>query len=85
VQTAGGTMGEIVASVQRVSDIIGEISAAAQEQSQGLGQVNGAVNQLDSMTQQNAALVEQSSAAAMSLREQASQLASAMGAFRLTA
>jgi methyl-accepting chemotaxis protein len=64
VQDAGGTMGEIVASVQRVSDIIAEISAAASEQSQGIGQVNAAVTQLDQMTQQNAALVEQSAAAA---------------------
>ena len=64
MQDAGNTMGEIVASVQRVSDIIGEISAAAGEQSSGIGQVNGAVTELDQMTQQNASLVEQSSAAA---------------------
>ncbi|HEY9067179.1 MAG TPA: methyl-accepting chemotaxis protein, partial [Burkholderiaceae bacterium] len=75
VADAGETMKEIVGSVQRVSDIIGEITAAASEQSDGIGQVNGAVVQLDQMTQQNAALVEQSAAAAESLREQASKLA----------
>ena len=71
VADAGQTMGEIVGSVQRVSDIIGEITAAAAEQSDGIGQVNAAVTQLDQMTQQNAALVEQSAAAAESLKEQA--------------
>jgi methyl-accepting chemotaxis protein len=74
VQQAGSVMTEIVSGVQRVTDIIGEISAAATEQSNGLGQVNTAVTQLDQMTQQNAALVEQSSAAAESLREQAEQV-----------
>jgi methyl-accepting chemotaxis protein len=83
VHDAGSTMGEIVASVQRVSDMIGEISAAAAEQSQGIGQVNGAVNQLDRMTQQNAALVEQSAAAAESLKDQSRQLVTAMAAFRI--
>jgi methyl-accepting chemotaxis protein len=82
VQDAGSTMGEIVASVQRVTDIIGEISAAASEQSQGIGQINGAVVQLDQMTQQNAALVEQSAAAAESLKEQAARLAGAVSGFR---
>ena len=71
VDDAGRTMHEIVASVQRVTDIIGEITAAAAEQSSGIGQVNTAVTQLDQMTQQNAALVEQSAAAAESLKEQA--------------
>jgi methyl-accepting chemotaxis protein len=85
VQDAGNTMGEIVASVQRVTDIIGEISAAAGEQSSGIGQINGAVTQLDQMTQQNAALVEQSTAAAESLQEQARQLAAALGGFQLGA
>jgi methyl-accepting chemotaxis protein len=83
VQDAGTTMNEIVASVQRVSDIIGEITAAASEQSDGIGQVNGAVTQLDQMTQQNAALVEQSAAAAQSLKEQAHKLAGVVGTFRL--
>ena len=83
VADAGSTMGEIVASVQRVSDIIGEISAAAGEQSSGIGQVNGAVTQLDQMTQQNAALVEQSAAAAESLKEQAARLSTLVATFRL--
>jgi methyl-accepting chemotaxis protein len=84
VAAAGSTMTEIVASVQRVSDIIGEISAAAGEQSAGIGQVNSAVASLDSMTQQNAALVEQSAAAAESLKEQAERLSTVVATFRLT-
>ncbi|MBL0720458.1 MCP four helix bundle domain-containing protein [Piscinibacter sp. Jin2] len=83
VQDAGSTMEEIVSSVRRVSDIIGEITAASAEQSDGIGQVNQAVNNLDQMTQQNAALVEESSAAAESLREQAQRLQQAIGSFRL--
>jgi methyl-accepting chemotaxis protein len=83
VADAGSTMSEIVASVQRVSDIIGEISAASMGQSDGIGQVNTTVTQLDRMTQQNAALVEESAAAAESLREQAQRLTSVVGAFRL--
>jgi len=83
VQDAGSTMGEIVASVKRVTDIIGEISAAAGEQSSGIGQVNMAVNQLDQMTQQNAALVEESTAAAESLKDQAQRLSGVVSAFRL--
>ena len=82
VQDAGNTMGEIVASVQRVTDIIGEISAAAGEQSSGIGQINMSVTQLDQMTQQNAALVEESAAAAESLKEQSHQLAQAVNSFR---
>jgi methyl-accepting chemotaxis protein len=85
VQEAGGVMGEIVAGVQRVSDIIGEITAAASEQSGELGQVNAAVTQLDQMTQQNAALVEQSAAAAESLREQAQRLADVVHKFNVGA
>ena len=83
VQAAGATMTEIVASVQRVTDIIGEISAAAREQSEGIGVVNGSVVQLDQMTQQNAALVEESAAAAESLREQSARMAEAIGVFKL--
>ena len=83
VADAGSTMGEIVSSVQKVADMIGEISAASSEQSDGIGQVNGAVSQLDQMTQQNAALVEQSAAAADSLKDQARKLAELMGGFRL--
>ncbi|TMH06749.1 MAG: HAMP domain-containing protein [Betaproteobacteria bacterium] len=85
VQDAGTTMNEIVASVQRVSDIIGEITAAASEQSSGIGQVNTAVTQLDQMTQQNAALVEESAAAAASLKEQANKLTSVVSTFRIAA
>jgi methyl-accepting chemotaxis protein len=83
VQDAGATMTEIVASVQRVTDIIGEISAASTEQSQGIGAINGAVTELDQMTQQNAALVEESAAAAESLKEQAKRLAAVVSKFRL--
>jgi methyl-accepting chemotaxis protein len=82
VADAGSTMGEIVASVQRVTDIIGQISTAATEQSSGIGQVNGAVAELDHMTQQNAALVEQSAAAAESLKSQAEVLAGVVGTFK---
>ncbi len=83
VADAGKTMQEIVGSVQRVTDMIGEITAAAAEQSEGIGQINSSVNDLDRMTQQNAALVEQGAAAAASLREQAQRLATAAQAFRL--
>ena len=83
VQNAGTTMGEIVTSVQRVTDIIAEISAATREQSDGIRQINAAVTQLDQMTQQNAALVEESAAAAESLRDQSSQLSQAVSVFRL--
>jgi methyl-accepting chemotaxis protein len=85
VRDAGSTMSEIVTSVSRVTDIIGEISSASSEQSQGIGQVNAAVNQLDQMTQQNAALVEESTAAAESLNEQARLLAEAVSTFKLGA
>ena len=84
VQDAGGTMTEIVSGVQRVADIIAEISSAATEQSQGIGQVNGAVAQLDQMTQQNAALVEESAAAAESLNEQSRRLGEVVNRFVLT-
>ncbi len=83
VADAGRTMGEIVAAVQRVADIIGEVRAAADEQSRGIVQVNGAVADLDQMTQQNAALVEQSSAAADSLKDHAQKLAALVATFRL--
>jgi methyl-accepting chemotaxis protein len=84
VAQAGETMQEIVGSVQRVSDIIGEISAAAMEQSEGIGQINGSVVQLDQMTQQNAALVEQSAAAAESMKDQAARLAQVVGTFKMS-
>ena len=83
VADAGSTMREIVASVQRVSDIIGEISTASAEQSDGIDLVNTAVTQLDQMTQQNAALVEESAAAAESLRGQADTLGGVLSGFRL--
>jgi methyl-accepting chemotaxis protein len=83
VAQAGQTMSEIVGSVQRVSDIIGEITAASREQSEGIAQVNAAVNQLDQMTQQNAALVEESAAAAESLRDQAGRLMQVVQVFRI--
>ena len=83
VADAGSTMKEIVGSVQRVSDIIGEITAASTEQSDGIGQVNSAVVHLDQMTQQNAALVEESTAAAESLRDQTSRLTEVVALFRL--
>jgi methyl-accepting chemotaxis protein len=83
VGDAGTTMDEIVASVKRVSDIVGEITAASSEQRQGIGQISTAVSQLDQMTQQNAALVEQSAAAAESLREQAGHLVAVINRFHL--
>ncbi|MBL0727699.1 methyl-accepting chemotaxis protein [Piscinibacter sp. HJYY11] len=83
VADAGATMNEIVGSVQRVTDIIGEITAASTEQSDGIGQINSAVTQLDQMTQQNAALVEESAAAAESLREQAHRLAEVVAVFKV--
>ena len=85
VHDAGTAMGEIVGGVQRVSDMIGEISAATTEQSTGLQQVNKAFSGLDQMTQQNAALVEQSTAAAESLREQALRMSATVAGFRVRA
>ena len=84
VGNAGSTMREIVASVQRVSDIINEITAASSEQSDGIDQINKAVAQLDQMTQQNAALVEQSAAAAESLKDQAASLSHAVSTFKMS-
>jgi len=84
VNDAGQTMTEIVGSVRRVTDIIGEITTAASEQSEGIGQVNVAVNQLDQMTQQNAALVEEAAAAAKSLKDQALNLSKVVGSFKLS-
>ncbi len=83
VNEAGASMGEIVGQVQRVSHLIGEISNAAGEQSAGIGQVGGAVSELDKVTQQNAALVEQSAAASESLKQQAARLADLVGVFKL--
>jgi methyl-accepting chemotaxis protein len=83
VQGAGTTMQRIVAQVREMNTLIGEITRATVEQSSGLGEVNRAVTELDHMTQQNAALVEQSAAAAESMRQQASRLARAASGFRL--
>jgi methyl-accepting chemotaxis protein len=85
VADAGATMQEIVASVKRVSDIVGEITAATTEKAHGIVEVNDAVSQLDQMTQQNAALVEQSAAATESLKDQAVRLSQVVGAFHLDA
>ncbi len=82
VQHAGETMNEIVASVGRVTDVLGEITATTAEQSNGIAQVNTAVNQLDHMTQQNASLVEESSAAADALKEQAQRLSQLVSVFQ---
>ncbi len=76
-------MVDIVATGQRVSDIVGEITSSAAEQSSGIGSVNTALTELDRMTQQNAALVEQSTAAAESLKEQARRLSTVVEVFRL--
>jgi len=83
VHKAGATMGKIVASVQRVTDIMSEISAASQEQSAGIEQVNQTVVQMDETTQQNAALVEEATAAARAMEEQAGHLNEAVSVFKL--
>jgi methyl-accepting chemotaxis protein len=83
VQQAGQTMAQIVDSVKRVTQMIGEITHTANEQSQGIGSVNGAVTELDRMTQQNAALVEQSAAAAESLKDQAQRLQGVIAGYRV--
>ncbi len=85
VDEAGAQMTEIVAAIQRVTDIMGEISAASSEQSDGVAQVGNAVTQMDQATQQNAALVEESAAAAASLKTQAERLVQAVAVFRLQA
>src|ERR1700761_2716837 len=82
-QDAGQTMDEVVKAVKRVTDIMGEISAASSEQSAGIEEINLAVTQMDSGTQQNAALVEQATAAARSLDDQARGLKTMVGKFRL--
>ena len=85
VQEAGSTMAEIVGGVERVGRMIDEITIASREQSLGIGQFSSVVTHIDTMTQQNAALVEQSAAAAESLREQADGLQHMVGSFRLQA
>jgi methyl-accepting chemotaxis protein len=83
VQQAGSTMNEVVDSVRRVTDIMGEITSASSEQSIGIDQVNTAITQMDQVTQQNAALVEEAAAAAASMQEQAERLADVASSFRL--
>jgi methyl-accepting chemotaxis protein len=83
VASAGQTMEEIVTSVKRVTDIMAEISAASREQSNGIDQVNTAVSQMDKITQQNAALVEEAAAAAKSMEEQTEELTGIVAAFQI--
>jgi methyl-accepting chemotaxis protein len=83
VQAAGTTMGDIVASVKKVSDLISEIAAASHEQSSGIEQVNTAVTQMDQVVQQNASLVEESTAATEAMKEQAGSLLKLVARFRL--
>jgi methyl-accepting chemotaxis protein len=85
VADAGSTMQEIVASVRRVADIMAEISSASREQTMGIDQINGAVAQMDQVTQQNAALVEEAAAASESMQEEAARLAEVVSVFRLGA
>jgi len=83
VDEAGRTMAEVVSSVKRATDIMSEITTASLEQSNGIGQVNQAVSQMDQITQQNAALVEEAAAASASLAEQAVRLSQAISVFKL--
>jgi methyl-accepting chemotaxis protein len=83
VEQAGSTMDEIVVHVRRVADLMGEVTTASREQTAGIDQVNQAVNQMDSVTQQNAALVEEAAAAAQSLTSQAKALVEAVSVFKL--
>jgi methyl-accepting chemotaxis protein len=85
VAEAGTSIGDVVSNARRVAQTISDITASSQEQSSGVGQINAAVSQLDQMTQQNAALVEESTAAAASLRESATALQGTVAVFRLAA
>lgn len=82
---AGATIDQVVSSIRRVTDIVAEISSASREQAAGVGQVGEAVTAMDQVTQQNAALVEESAAAAESLKGQAEQLVSTMAVFKVRA
>jgi methyl-accepting chemotaxis protein len=84
VDEAGQTMGLIVTSVQQVADIMAEITSASNEQSLGIEQVNEAISQMDEMTQQNAALVEQAAAAAQSMQDEAATLSASVSVFKLS-
>ncbi|MEC5317372.1 methyl-accepting chemotaxis protein [Brenneria populi subsp. brevivirga] len=83
VTRTGNVMDDVIASIRQVNDLMAEIAAASDEQNQGIGQVSQAVTEMDGVTQQNAALVEQSAAAAASLEEQARQLMQAVAIFQL--
>jgi len=83
VDRAGSTMMEVVDGIRRVTALMGEIAAASQEQTAGIEQVNQAIVQMEHVTQQNAALVEEASASAQAMREQAGKLVDAVGAFKL--
>jgi methyl-accepting chemotaxis protein len=85
VAQAGTTMDQVVASVSRVTDIMADITAASHEQSTGIGHVNQAITEMDSVTQQNAALVEEAAAAASSMQDQAAVLAQLVARFKLSA
>jgi methyl-accepting chemotaxis protein len=82
VNEAGKTMDDIVASIQRVTDIMGEITSASSEQTSGIEQINLAITEMDEVTQQNAALVEQAAAASQSMQDQAAALAEVVGFFK---
>jgi methyl-accepting chemotaxis protein len=84
VSQAGTTMNEIVASVKRVTDIMSEITVASREQESGIEQINQAISEMDAVTQQNAALVEEAAAAAQSLQEQSSSLAQVVSVFQMS-
>lgn len=84
VSQAGATMDEIVSSVKRVTDIMGEITSASREQEVGIEQINQAITEMDTVTQQNAALVEEAAAAASSLQDQAADLAKVVSVFQLS-
>jgi methyl-accepting chemotaxis protein len=83
VASAGSTMEEIVSSIARVASIVGEIAQASREQSTGIGQINQSVLELDDVTQQNAALVEETSAISATLQDQAQKLADLSASFKL--
>jgi methyl-accepting chemotaxis protein len=83
VTQSGTTLNDILVSVKKVADIVGEIAAASREQSAGIDQVNEAVMQMDGMTQQNAALIEEASAASGAMAEQANRLVETMSSYRL--
>ena len=85
VKDAGATMTEVVDSVKRVTDVVAEISAASHEQSTGIDEINRAVAQMDQVTQQNAALVEEAAAAAQAMQDQAAKLSSLVSVFKLKA